>query len=340
MVKRGVTRIPDVQPTTIGCYTLHETGITVKGKPTIEQHESVGEFIQRAHRASGFWLADWLRYGDSREDWQERIDQVAHVAGLSEKRIKNIRAVGAIEPSRRRDGVEFGLHEEVAGLKPTEQSHYLEEAESHGWDRRELRLNIRADRRRKVLEGQAHLSGMYPVIYADFPWIYGDRQPSGVGAQTHYPGLTVEQGCELPVKAHARRNSVLFFWATAPMLLAFPGPREIIGAWGFEPKAQIIWDKVDHNVGSYVSVRHEILIIATRGSMTPDHPTPMQDSVVTERRQGPHSSKPETFRKIIERMYDGPYLELFGREKVPGWDVFGNDAKLWAEQAAGDFTTA
>lgn len=334
MAKRGLVKLPGFQPIVIGCYTLTETGIDVAGRPKFGEHEGVGEFIKRAHRCSGFWMADWMRYGETRADWSDRLSQVVDVTGLSEKRAKNIRAVGAIDRAIRRPGVEFGLHEEVAGLKPKEQEHWLERSESEGWDRRELRLNLRAAKRSRIIEGQAVLSGQYRVIYADFPWLYNNRMPSGSGAIDHFPGMTVEQGCELPVKAHARPNAVLFFWVTAPWLYESPGPSDIIRAWGFEPKSQIIWDKVEHVPGSYVSVRHEILIIATRGVGTPDRPTPMQDSVVTEKQLGAHSGKPETFRKIIERMYDGPYLELFGRDRVEGWDVFGNDARLWAEQAA------
>jgi len=336
-VGRGLTKIrADIQPIRIGPFTLTATGLEVdpRSKPSFEEYESVGEFIKRAHAASGFWLADWLRYGESRGDWEERLSQAVDATGLSEKTLRNVRAVGRIEASRRRDDVDFSLHETVAGLAPTEQTDWLERAHANGWDRRELRLNIRAAKRTRIIDGQAILKGQYRVIYADFPWLYDNRQPSGSSSQDHFPGLTIEQGCELPVRAHSRPNSVLFFWVTAPLLYDRPGPADIIHAWGFEPKSQIIWDKVDHNVGSYVSVRHEILVIATRGSCLPDRPTPMQDSVVTEKRRGEHSSKPETFRKIIERMYDGPYLELFGRQRVEGWEVFGNDARLWADQAA------
>lgn len=334
---KGLHKFRDIQPIRFGPFLLTVTGLEVvesKRRPTFEEYEVVGEFIQKTHRASGFWLGDWLRYGETREDWRERLSQAVDMTGLTEKTLKNVRAIAKIEPSRRREGVEFGLHGEVTGLTPDEQSEWLERAEEEGWDRRELRLNIRASKRAKIIDGQAVLQGMYRVIYADFPWIYGNSQPSSSNAQKHFPGLTIEQGCALPVKAHALPNSALFFWTTAPILFETPGPREIIDAWGFTPKTQIIWDKVEHNVGSYVSVRHEILIIATRGSCTPDRPTPMFDSVVTERRTSVHSAKPETFRKMIERMYDGPYLELFGRKKVEGWDVFGNDASLWAEQAA------
>jgi N6-adenosine-specific RNA methylase IME4 len=80
----------------------------------------------------------------------------------------------------------------------------------------------------------------------------------------------------------------------------------VIEAWGFEYKTGAVWDKVLHNFGHYVSIRH--LLIATRGSCTPDRPTPMIDSVQTIRRGDVHSAKPEEFRQMIERLYDGPYL--------------------------------
>ena len=87
----------------------------------------------------------------------------------------------------------------------------------------------------------------------------------------------------------------------------------------------LVWDKVAHNYGHYVSVRHEHLLICTRGSCTPDQPTPMPDSVVTIRRSEAHSEKPEEFRALIDRLYPlGPRLELFGRRPVKGWAVFGN----------------
>ena len=88
-----------------------------------------------------------------------------------------------------------------------------------------------------------------------------------------------------------------------------------------------MWDKQLHNVGAYVSNRHEFLLICTKGSATPDRVTPMLDSVVSVQK-GKHSEKPAQFRKMIERLYDGPYLELFGREQVEGWTVYGNDPAL------------
>lgn len=331
----AVARPTPMPPIKIGPFHLSETSVKVVGNPDWDDYVGAIEFAQRTHRSSGWWLADLLRYGETRQDWRERLSQVHDATGIAEKTLKNVRAIGAIEPSRRRDKVEFSLHGEVASLSPDEQSYWLKEAEDNGWTLRELRLNIRTARRRRVIDGQAVLEGMFRVIYADPPWSYGDRPPSGSGAEQHYPGMSIEQLCALPVAAHALPNSVLFLWTTAPIILQTPGPREVIEAWGFVPKTGRVWDKVLHGFGHYVEVRHEHLIIATRGSCTPDRPTPMLPSVVTERRSDVHSAKPASFRKDIERMYDGPYLELFARESIKGWSCFGHDARLWGAEADG-----
>lgn len=334
-----ITRIPaDVKDITIGHYTLTSTGLIVRGKPTYDEHEGVGVFIQRTVQASGWWLADWLRYGDERSDWQDKITQAIEQTGLSEKTLKNVRAIGAIDISRRRDDVEFSLHGEVASMHPADQVRWLAKAEKEGWTQRELRQNIHASKRALIIEGQAVLEGMYRVILADPPWSYADRSPTASGAlgkaESHYPTLTIEDLCKLPVAAHALPNSVLFLWSPAPLLLQNPGPRDVLEAWGFTYKSNAVWDKVLGNFGHYFHVRHEHLIVATRGSCLPDQPTPMTDSVITIRRSDVHSEKPREVRSIIMKHWtQGPYLELFGRQRVEGWSVFGNDARLWARDA-------
>jgi N6-adenosine-specific RNA methylase IME4 len=42
---------------------------------------------------------------------------------------------------------------------------------------------------------------------------------------------------------------------------------------------------------------------------------------------GEHSEKPEEVRRRIERLFAGPYLELYGRREVDGWTVWGNEIK-------------
>lgn len=182
--------------------------------------------------------------------------------------------------------------------------------------------NIKADLVERELP-----AGRFRVIYADPPWWYGTPQHSKTEQVatlgTHYPSMKTDEICSLPVKDFAADNAVLFLWATSPLLFE---AKAVIDAWGFTYKASIVWDKVLHNVGHYVSVRHEFLLICTRGSCLPDSDK-LHDSVVSIERTA-HSVKPEKFREIIDEMYTPTKrdrLELFARAATPKhWLSWGN----------------
>lgn len=160
--------------------------------------------------------------------------------------------------------------------------------------------------------------GKYRVIYADPPWQYGDERSGFGGATDHYN----KELKSMPVSSLSEDNAVLFLWGTAPLL---PEAIELIESWGFKYKTNIVWDKVRANLGNYTSVRHEHLLIATKGSGVPDNMTRV-DSVQVVERVGRHSEKPEEFRNIIESLYTyGNKLEMFARKQVDGWEVFGNE---------------
>lgn len=335
LIPRGGTeKLPlDESPIELNGFRLTARSAVPIGRPSLADWTKTCAFAAAVEEAAPYWLADLLDYAETRTDWNERLDQAIAATNLARKTILNHSSVGRKVQGRARQlSPSFTHSRVVAKLEPKEQEKWLEEARSRELTSSEMAREIRRAARRRVIEGQAVLEGLHRVIYADPPWVYGNRPPSGSGAADHYDGMTVEQLCKLPVAAHAHVDAVLFMWVTAPMLYENPGPREVIEAWGFKPKTGIVWDKVDHNFGNYVSVRHEHLLIATRGSCLPDRATPMEDSVQTERPNGEHSSKPASFRRLIERMYDGPYLELFARERVEGWTAFGNDAALWHQQ--------
>lgn len=166
--------------------------------------------------------------------------------------------------------------------------------------------------------------GKYQVIYADPPWQYGQEQHGKEEQETvlesHYPTMPTEDICKLPVTDLVADNAVLFLWTTSPKLFE---AKQVIDAWGFDYKSSMIWDKVKHNVGYYVSVRHEFLLICTKGSCLPDS-NKLIDSVQTIERSNRHSEKPERFYEIIEEMYKGKKIELFSRNKRKNWEVWGN----------------
>jgi N6-adenosine-specific RNA methylase IME4 len=182
--------------------------------------------------------------------------------------------------------------------------------------------------RREEAKAAPVMDGKYRVIYADPPWCYGDkRDGSTTGAEDHYPSMTIEELCELPVKELAEDNAVLFLWVTSPLLEEC---FQVVNAWGFRYKSSFIWDKVRHNMGYYNSVRHELLLVCTRGSCLPDNPK-LYDSVVSIER-GEHSVKPEEFRQMIDDLYlSGARIELFARQAAaPGWAVWGNEVECIA----------
>lgn len=187
-------------------------------------------------------------------------------------------------------------------------------------------------KRDKVAERVSELPvDKFTVIYADPPWKYNDAQAvkgdfgTGTGAaNSHYPSMTLSELKALDVPSLAADNAVLWLWATCPLL---EDALELCRAWGFKYKAQFVWDKVKHNMGHYNSVRHELLLICTKGSCTPEK-VKLFDSVQSIERTE-HSRKPEEFREIINTLYpSGCKIELFRRGEAPaGWQTWGNESE-------------
>lgn len=165
----------------------------------------------------------------------------------------------------------------------------------------------------------------FRIIYADPAWSYNDKQETPMlgGASKHYNTMSVSEISNLPVKNISEKDAVLFLWVTSPLLEdAF----EVIKSWGFKYKTSFIWDKVKHNMGHYNSVRHELLLIATKGSCVPDNKK-LYDSVQSIERNDNHSEKPIEFLNIIDDLYlYGNKLEMFCRKiKKQNWYGWGNE---------------
>jgi len=168
----------------------------------------------------------------------------------------------------------------------------------------------------------------YQIIYADPPWNYNDQNCQGA-ASNHYQGMKIDDICSLPVYKIADVNCVLFLWATNPMLQeAF----KVIDAWGFFYKSVAFqWIKLNpksrtafYGLGRWTRGNTEPCLIATKGK-------PKRISTdVFQLVQSPrleHSRKPKEVRdKIIKLMGDLPRIELFARDHIQGWDVWGDEA--------------
>ena len=79
----------------------------------------------------------------------------------------------------------------------------------------------------------------YGTIYADPPWPYAN-QASRAAAVNHYPSMSVDEICRLPVLERAKTQAHLWLWTTNSFLReAF----SLIDAWGFEYKSTLVWIK-------------------------------------------------------------------------------------------------
>jgi N6-adenosine-specific RNA methylase IME4 len=316
-----------------------------------------GAILGRVEHSVSWWLGDWWahgekHYGDRKaiveaDDWDGPAFQTCVNAGNVCKKFK--------ETNRRRLALSFKHHAEVADRPPEEADRLLDWCEetiaatgkprSTAELRKEVRASVRAEKKAAYIERIAAakpkpLEGTYRVLYLDPPWKYhGLNQADEYGhAEAHYDCLDDDQLCWFRpgqpkteyhpdgkgrlIKNLADENAILFLWVTAPLMKrCFP----ILEAWGFEYKAQFIWDKIDHVMGFYNSVRHEHLLIATKGSaITPDEKR-LFDSVQSIKRTE-HSKKPPEFYDIIDTLYDhGRRLELFSRSGREGWDSWGNE---------------
>lgn len=173
----------------------------------------------------------------------------------------------------------------------------------------------------------------YNIIYADPPWKFNNKNTGGSmksGAAYHYPTMSLEDICKLPVNNIAADNSILFMWWVASQP---HGALKLVESWGFSLKTMsgFTWIKKTKNwkdffgMGFWTRQGSENCLIAIKGK-----PKRIDASVrnVVYEKVGVHSEKPDIFRQnIVKLMGDLPRIELFARQQYEGWDVFGNEVE-------------
>lgn len=175
----------------------------------------------------------------------------------------------------------------------------------------------------------------YNIIYADPPYSYNDKMKmKGVhgmirGAESFYPTMNIQLIKTMPVGSIAHKNSVLFLWVTMPMLQE---GLDIIKAWGFLYKTcGFTWIKKTKNnkthcgMGHYTRGNAELCLIGVKGKLKRQSASILQ---IIEAEIKEHSKKPLiVMDKIVELFGDLPRIELFARERVDGWDCWGNEVE-------------
>ena len=160
--------------------------------------------------------------------------------------------------------------------------------------------------------------GKFNVIYADPPWQY-DLSLRG-SPEEHYAVMDTKSICDL--KVPSAEDAVLFLWATNPKL---EEALQVMKAWGFTYKTNLVWVKDKLGTGYYFRAQHELLLLGVKGKPNVPLEADRPPSVLNATRRK-HSQKPEEIYVLIERMYpQGNYLELFARGKRERWTMWGNE---------------
>lgn len=182
------------------------------------------------------------------------------------------------------------------------------------------------------------LQAQYGSILIDPPWRFQNR--TGKVAPEHrrlrrYATLGFDEIAALPVAAIAAPQSHLYLWTPNALL---PEALGIMDAWGFAYKTNIVWYKVrkdggpdGRGVGFYFRNVTELLLFGVKGRMRTLAPGRSQVNIVVTRKDE-HSRKPDSVYRLVEACSPGPYIELFARQRVDGWDQWGNEVDTYEEQ--------
>jgi hypothetical protein len=128
------------------------TALNLRNGIPFDDWLDVGRRISLIASASGWWLGDWLVYGQ--RTYRERYRAALEATPLDYQTLRNYAWVARrFEQSRRRDGLSFQHHAEVASMAEADQDIWLQRAERLGWSRNELRRRLAAARRRELSAG-------------------------------------------------------------------------------------------------------------------------------------------------------------------------------------------
>ena len=104
-----------------------------------------GQRIGLMGRSAGWWIGDWLRYGNSK--YGEKYARAVKITGYDAQTLMNMVYVASrYEFSRRRDKLSWSHHAEAAALDAAVRERFLERAEAERLSVRDLRELIRMER--------------------------------------------------------------------------------------------------------------------------------------------------------------------------------------------------
>ncbi len=159
----------------------------------------------------------------------------------------------------------------------------------------------------------------FGAVMADPPWLFGNKA-TRAACRKHYKTMTDAELAEMPVAELMAKDSHLHLWVPSTLL---PRGLQLMQAWGFEYVTNFVWIKRQIGIGNYWRSSHELMLLGVRGKARRFNNHGLYSWAMLDRTK--HSAKPDEVRRQIEKASPGPYLEMFGRQPMAGWAVYGDE---------------
>jgi len=169
------------------------------------------------------------------------------------------------------------------------------------------------------------VEGKYQVVVIDPPWPYGtEYHPENRRVASPYPEKSIQELEKFDIKADD--NSVIWLWTTHKFL---PDAFQLLWHWGFEYKANLVWDKQKMGMGSWLRMQCEFCLLGVKGK--PQWKlTNERDILSVARRE--HSRKPDEFYEMVKKLTPNMNrIDIFSREKRDGFEQYGNEKNKFQE---------
>lgn len=185
----------------------------------------------------------------------------------------------------------------------------------------------------------------YKAILMDVPWSFLTRSDKGKdrSPEKHYEVMTLDAIKALPIRDLVHKDgAVLHFWVIdTHVQMAL----DVVAGYGFTYKTVgFYWAKLNADgtpftgMGFWTRANPEHAYEAYFGETEQEVERSFLATVGKPKRTGKdvrrlimaprreHSRKPDEIYERIERLTDGPYLDLFSREYRPNWTNWGLEA--------------
>nr|CAJ34358.1 putative regulator [Micromonospora sp. ML1] len=151
VVPAATAGVPKQRPAEPAQVMLTRVGLRLPERMSFEHWERTGAQLSGIVDSSSWCLGDWLVYG--KEQYADRYRHVVQAVGLDYQTLRNYAWVAGRFPlARRRSGLSFQHHAEVAAMSPDDQDRWLDEAETQMWSVKQLRAAIKATRSDRTTE--------------------------------------------------------------------------------------------------------------------------------------------------------------------------------------------